>query len=118
MAAIMTDHGAVIVPVCPPWCERPGDHDLDTLVMYEHGGCLNRSHETKPWVLDLKHSDRDPVVIHILVTESVPRSDDDQPPVVYMKAGGEALTPGEARQVAAALLEAADKLEGIRPHSV
>lgn len=107
----MTTADPLSVPTslpCPPWCQLPAGHGFDA----EYGGELHRSHEAATADFRFTGPEGAPinVSVRLLSIESAPEPDgppSTSPPVVYLDEA-EGLAGPQARQVAAALLDAAD----------
>lgn len=109
MLTVITELGAFLVPPCPPWCAYRASHDADNPFSYDADGRLLRYHG-RGWSLA---GTRPPVAIELVWAEGIgyrageaPR----EPPQLYLYADdcGSVVTPVQARQLAALLIQAAD----------
>lgn len=106
----------VSVPSCPPWCELPADHDLDNPSVRDHDGAINRRHGAGHLSIATGwHS----VEVEISQVTVVGASKDEPPERVniLLSTSGTSLDSRQARQIAAALTAAADRLDWIEASS-
>lgn len=111
--AIKVGDRVVEVPACPPWCDLPADHDLDCELAREWNGVLNRVHSAGLTVIETQHAAEVSVQISQVTTVGAPYDDSPEAANVVLSTTVVSLTGKESREIGAALIAAADRLEAI-----
>ena len=100
------------VPSCPDWCALPAGHGFDRI-----GAGLSRFHRREVATVDTEEGGTGAIRLNVECLESGQHEQDvEQTPLsvcVYDYREGDDLTGPEARQLAAALLNAADEWDRI-----
>lgn len=99
---------------CPPWCDERHHNPSPDPVAVPDAGCI--VHRSKPRRITT-HAGRKRHPVKVFINQRVSLGDADRPEPASVRLVGDAddLTPGEARQVAAALLGQANRAEGGGP---